>query len=168
MSKDVTAIPSRKVTAKRNAGVTKRKPKPSAFKKLRLRVFLSVEACAELCGVTVRSVHRWDIEGAPLIVHRLLELYDRQDLSGHGPEWRGYRFSRGKLICGRLSFTPRNLKQVPHYVDVYNRVACARLRYQLDGLPVDQCLSIVFGSPAFEAIPLLSAPSSEEETSRAG
>jgi hypothetical protein len=31
----------------------------SAFKKLRLRVALSVEDCAELCGVTVRTVRNF-------------------------------------------------------------------------------------------------------------
>lgn len=149
----VTVVPSR-VTGKRNAGVTK-KPKFSPFHRLRLRVCLSVDACADLCGVSVRSVQRWDIEGAPLIAHRLLEIYDRQDLGGHGPDWRGYRFSRGKLVCGRLQFTGRNLRQVPHLVDVFNRVESARVRYNLDGLPVDQCLSIVFASAAFLEVPLL-------------
>lgn len=148
MSNDVTVTPGRNVTAKRNAGVTKRKPKPSAFQKLRLRVLLSVDACADLCGVSVRSVRRWDIEGAPLIVHRLLELYDRQDLSGHGPDWRGYRFSRGKLVCGRLHFTGRNLKEVPHLVEVFNMLQAAKIRLR-DGLPLERVASMVFDSPSF-------------------
>lgn len=129
-----------------------KKYRPSDFQKLRLRVAFSVDACAELCGVTAQIVEHWDVEGAPLIVMRLLHLYDRQDLSDHGPGWKGFKFSRGKLICGRLSFTPRNLRQVPHYVDVFNRLETAKLRFQ-DGLPLDQVLSIVFGSPAFQALP---------------
>lgn len=151
----VTIAPGRIVTGKRNVtrNVTK-KPKPSSFHRLRLKCCLSVDACADLCGVSARSVWRWDTDGAPLIVHRLLEMYDRQDLSGH-EGWRGWRFSRGKLVCGRLSFHPRNLRQVPHLVDVFNRVESARVRYVHDGLPVDQCLSIVFSSPAFLEIPLL-------------
>jgi len=40
--------------------VTK-KSRPSEFQKLRLCMALSVEACVELCGVTVRTVQRWDI-----------------------------------------------------------------------------------------------------------
>lgn len=156
MSNDVTETPGRTVTAKRNAGVTKkRKPKPSAFKKLRLRVFLSVEACADLCGVSVRSVQRWDIQGVPVIVHRLLELYDRQDLSGHGPDWRGFRFSRGKLVAGRLSFTPRNLRQVPHYVEIFNMLYVAKMRYNLDGIPLEQAVGMVFNCPSFSQLPLL-------------
>jgi len=87
---------------------------------------------------------------------RFLHLYDRQDLAGQGQDWKGFKFSRGKLVCGRLSFTPRNLKMVPHYVDVYNRLEGAKLRFQ-DGLPLDQCLAIVFGSPAFALIPVLAA-----------
>ena len=149
MSNDVTVTLGRNVMTKRNAGVTQRKPKPSAFQKLRLRVVLSVEACADLCGVTVGAVHRWDIEGAPLIVHRLLELYDRQDLGGHGPDWQGYRFSRGKLVCGRLQFTGRNLKQVPHLVEVSNMLQAAQIRYHMDGIPLDQAVSIVFNNPSF-------------------
>jgi len=139
----VTISPGR-VTGKRNAVVT-RKPKPSPFQKLRLRVVLSVGACADLCGVTVPTVRRWDVEGAPLIAHRLLEIYDRQDLSGH-EGWRGWRFSRGKLVCGRLSFHPRNLLLVPGLIDLSARVEAARVRHVYDGLPVDQCLSIVFAN----------------------
>ena len=141
------------VTVKRN--VTKKKPKPSAFQKLRLKVSLSIPDCAELCGVTVRTVRNWDAEGAPLIAMRFLHLYDRQDLAGHGPGWQGFKFSRGKLVCGRLSFTPRNLKQIPHYVDVYNRVQGARLRHDLDGLQPEQALAIVLESKAFDLLPLL-------------
>lgn len=144
--KAVTVTPGRKVT---------KKPKLSPFKKLRLRVALSVEDCADLAGVSVRTVQRWDIQGAPLIAHRLLEIYDRQDLSGHGSAWRGFRFSRGKLVCGKLSFTPHNLKQVPHYIDLYNRVESARIRYYKDGLLIERCMGIVFASQAFDALPFL-------------
>lgn len=143
----------------------KRKPRPSDFQRLRLRVSLSVEACAELCGVTVRTIQNWDAKGAPLIAMRLLHIYDRQDLGGHGSEWRGWRFSRGKLICGRLSFHPRNLRQVPHYVDLVGRLEGARLRYR-DGLPLHQVLSIVFDSPAFDALELLREPVSLLDASK--
>lgn len=145
--RNVTVSPGRIVTKK----------KGTEFQKLRLRVCLTVEACAELLGVSVRTVQRWDRQDSPLLPKRFLHMYDRQDLSGHGHDWKGWRFSRGKLVSGRLSFIPRNLKQVPHYVDVYNRVEAAKVRLN-DGLPVDRCLSIVFASPAFEQIPLLAAP----------
>lgn len=131
-----------------------RKPRLSEFQKLRVKLALSTEACAELCGVTVRTIQNWDRKGSPAIAMRFLHLYDRQDLAGHGEDWRGFKFSRGKLVCGRLSFTPRNLKQVPHYVDVYNRLEGAKLRLG-DGLPPDQAIAIVFGAPAFQAIPAL-------------
>ena len=128
------------------------KVRRSEFYKMRLRVILTVDACAELCGVSNEMVERWDQEGAPFIVMRLLSIYDRQDLSGHGPDWKGFRFSRGRLVCGRLSFGGRNLKQHPHYVDLYNRLELVRLRHQ-DGLPLTDCLEILFASSAFTAIP---------------
>lgn len=108
--------------------------------------------CAEFYGVTVRTVTAWDIKGAPLIAMRLLHLYDRQDLSGLGSDWAGFRFSRGKLICGRLSFSPKNLKFLPHLVDLWGRVESAKIRLQ-DGLLAHEVWGIVAGSSAFSALP---------------
>jgi hypothetical protein len=142
-----------------NRNVTKNphmQVKPGDFKRLRMRIQLSQEACADLCGVTLRAVRSWETQGAPLMAFKLLHIYDRQDLSGH-PGWQGFRFSQGKLIYGKkLSFTPRNLKQVPHYVDVYNRVELARMRYHMDGYPIEKSIGIVLNADAFK-LPLLEA-----------
>ena len=128
--------------------------KPGVFKNLRQRVMLTQEACAELCGVTKRTIRNWETHGAPEMALKFLHMYDRQDCSSHGSAWRGFKFSKGKLICGKLSFTPKNLKTVPYYVDVFNRVQAAKHRYELDGYPLEKCLSIVFGSDAFAVLPL--------------
>jgi DNA-binding transcriptional regulator YiaG len=130
-------------------------PKPSSFKKLRLKVGLSVSACAELCGVTTRTVTNWDSKGSPLIAMRFLHIYDRDDLSGKGPGWDGWRFSRGKLCKGnKLAFSSRQLEFFPLYVDLYGRLEGAELRYR-DGLPLEASLQILFGAPIFKNLPLL-------------
>jgi len=49
----VTLVTSVAVTAAAIFRDSQKKLKPSEFRKLRLRVALSVDACAELCGVTV-------------------------------------------------------------------------------------------------------------------
>lgn len=91
------------------------KPKRSDFWKLRHKVGLGGDAarCAELCGVTPRTIANWDTKGAPPMAMRLLHLYDRADLSGHGPEWAGWRMSRGRLMNSRLKlqFYPQNLRE---------------------------------------------------------
>jgi DNA-binding transcriptional regulator YiaG len=89
-------------------------PKPSPFKKLRLKLGLSHQACMELLGVSDTTVRRWDKEGSPLIAMRFLHIYDRQDVSGKwGEDWRGWYFSRG-FLCGpkRVRFSPRRLTEL--------------------------------------------------------
>jgi len=144
-----TKTPATPETAARPPAA-KRKPRKSDFHKLRLKVGLADTAqAAEFCGVTVRTIQNWDKTGAPFIAMRLLHLYDRHELGGHGEDWKGWRFSRGKLICGRLAFTPRHLKQMPYYIDVYNRLASVELRLNA-GMSAEQAMALVFGSPAFD------------------
>jgi hypothetical protein len=127
-----------------------RKPKKSEFQKLRFQLGLSEVQCSEVLGVELEMVQLWDLgDNAPDLALRFLKLYYRQDLSGHGQDWRGFRFSRGKLIFGRLSFNPRSLRQFPLYVEVFNRAQVASIRYSMDGLPLDQALEIVFSSQGF-------------------
>jgi len=59
--------------------MAKRKPKKSDFSKLRIKLGISVEKTAELCGVTERSVQNWDIKGTPLMATRILCYYDSKN-----------------------------------------------------------------------------------------
>ena len=91
-----------------------KKSKKPDFHKLRFKVGLSQQdECAEFCGVSERTIKRWDETGAPPIATRLLRLYDRKDLSGIGPGWEGFMASRGALINARLKIrlTPERLRQ---------------------------------------------------------
>lgn len=93
-----------------------RKPKPSPFHRLRVKVGLADKArCAELCGVTERTIENWDKKGAPFIAERLLHLYDKKDCGGVGPSWTGFLFSRGRLVNTRhgLIFDGDRLKLWP-------------------------------------------------------
>ena len=127
-----------------------RKPKQSDFFKLRRKMGLSDAKCLEVLGIDLDTLQLWDLgENAPSLALRFLKLYDRQDLSGHGEEWKGFRFSRGRLVCGRQIFSGQNLKKFPLYVEVYNRAKDASMRYSIDGLPLDEALKIVFSSKSF-------------------
>lgn len=132
--------------------MTTKRPKPSAFKKLRTSLVLSPEKVAELLGVSLRTVQRWDIQGSPVWALRFLHLYDRKNLHGLGEEWRGFYISRGSLCIGRQRIPPRELKRLPLYIDVYNRLDAARMRYYQDSAPSSLCLGIVFGSPAYDLL----------------
>lgn len=129
-----------------------KRPKPSAFKKLRTSLVLSPEKVSELLGVSVRTVQRWDIQGSPAWAIKFLKLYDRKYLSGLGDDWNGVYISRGSLYFGRQRIPPRELKRLHLYIDVYNRLDMARMRYYQDSAPSSLCLGIVFGSPAFDSL----------------
>lgn len=97
--------------------------KRSDFYRLRHKIGLGDKRrCAELLGVTARSISNYDHQGGPIWATRLLSLYDHQDLSGIGPDWAGFAFSRGVLIHGRLRlrWTPEGLK---HWPDTLNKLS---------------------------------------------
>lgn len=86
--------------------------KKSAFTTARLEAGLANnKKCAEFLGVTTRTVQNWDKKGAPAMAMRLLSLWNRWDCTAHGPEWAGFRFSRGRLVNAKagLIFTPERL-----------------------------------------------------------
>lgn len=132
-----------------NNTTRRRKPKPSSFQNLRLKVGLSQAAAADLCGVTVRTIRNWDVKGAPLMAMRLLHMYDRKSCSGIGPDWSGFMFSRGFLVNKRLGlrFSPRGLERIPYLHEVFSRLEMARLRHQ-DGAGLDVVWAIVQGASA--------------------
>lgn len=122
-----------------------KKVKRSAFYKLRHQVGLDRAAAADLCGVTERTISNWDVLGAPIIAMKLLHRYDRQDLSGIDG-WKGWRFSRGALVKGKMRFLPHTLENLPYVFDVFNRFEAARIRYQQDGISLDDAASIMLGT----------------------
>lgn len=58
------------------------------------RVGLNEERAAEILGVSVEEVRRFDLEGNPL-GERVLLLWDRKHVGVEG--WDGFVFTRGKL-----------------------------------------------------------------------
>lgn len=61
---------------------------------------------ADVIGVTVDDVKRFDVEGAP-IAERLLLLWDKKHVNFDG--WENWLFSRGVLIHKRQRFTPQTI-----------------------------------------------------------
>ncbi|WNV04074.1 hypothetical protein RP726_16880 [Candidatus Methylospira mobilis] len=87
--------------------MAKRKRKKSDFYKLRIKLGISLEKTAELCGVTERSVQNWDSKGAPLMATRLLWYYDSKKINY--PEWRGWEFTRDGVLRNKrlkVNITP--------------------------------------------------------------
>ena len=123
-----------------------KRPVRSAFYKLRHKVGLGdLAAVAEFCCVTEDTITDWDSQGSPDIAIRLLGLYDKRDLSGVSDDWKGWKFSRGALVKGKMRFLPRSLQSLPHVFDVFNRLQAARLRYEQDGVSLEVAASIMFG-----------------------
>ena len=72
------------------------------FQQFRKRHNLSVSAAAQLFGVTERSVRNWDQREAPLLVMRMVQIFER-DLSGLHPTWKGISIRPdGKLYLGAM------------------------------------------------------------------
>jgi len=130
-----------------------KRPVRSAFYKLRHKVGLGDRAAvAEFCCVTERTITNWDSQGSPDIAIRLLGLYDKRDLSGISDDWKGWRFSRGALVKGKLRFLPQNLEHLPYVFDVFNRLQAAKLRYEQDGVSLEMVASIMFGFPQLQQL----------------
>ncbi len=95
--------------------------KKSAFYHLRIkRVGLNEERTAEVLGVSVDDVLRWDIEGAPVMAERLLFLWDRKNVGHEG--WSGFYFSRGALIYKKLRWRPENLLKYHEYIELIGKL----------------------------------------------
>ncbi len=62
---------------------------------------------ANVLGVTVEDVKRFDLEGAPAMAERLLLLWDKKNVGFQG--WENWLFSRGVLIHKRQQFTPETI-----------------------------------------------------------
>lgn len=85
----------------------------SEFHRLREAVGLARQDDAKkFLEISLRTLQRWDKEGAPPWAMRLLRYMDRWDCAAHGPEWTGWRFSRGRLVNAKekLIFTPERLR----------------------------------------------------------
>lgn len=70
--------------------------KKSKFYHVRRKVGLNVERAAEVLGCTTDEVEQFDAKGAPVMVERLLLLWDRKNVGVEG--WEGWLFSRGVLV----------------------------------------------------------------------
>jgi hypothetical protein len=124
-----------------------KRPVRSAFYKLRHKVGLGDRsAAAEFCCVTERTITNWDSQGSPGIAIRLLQLYDKRDFSGISEDWRGWKFSRGALVKGKMRFLPHSLESLPYVFDVFNRLQIARLRYEQEGISLETAAAIMLGA----------------------
>jgi hypothetical protein len=87
--------------------------KLSEFGRLRRKYRLSLDDCAELFGVTTRTIRNWDYrEPKPLILDRLRQR-DRH-LSALHPAWTGFKIDlKGKLRGpGGLIVDPEGLRRM--------------------------------------------------------
>lgn len=80
-----------------------RKPKASFYHTRWHKVGLNAERAAEIIGVTVDDVLRYDIEGNEL-AERFLLLWDSKHINHDG--WNGWIFSQGCLVHKRQRFRP--------------------------------------------------------------
>lgn len=90
------------------------------------RCGLNEARAADVLGISVEDVQRFDIEGAPLMAERLLCLWDCKSVGI--PGWDGFMFSRGVLRFKNRRYTPSMLKA---YRDQQERLddALARLSW---------------------------------------
>lgn len=82
--------------------------KKSSFYHVRYnRVGINERLAAEILGVSVEDVQRYDKDGSPIMAERLLMLWDKKRVGVDG--WDGFMFSRGVLIYKKQRWTPRLL-----------------------------------------------------------
>lgn len=129
-----------------------KRPVRSAFYKLRHKVGLGNRlAAAEFCCVTERTITNWDSHGSPDIAIRLLRFYDKRELYD---DWKGWKFSRGALVKGKMRFLPRSLESLPYVFDVFNRLQALKLRYQQDGIPLEMAVSMMLDLLTLPKLPV--------------
>ncbi len=82
--------------------------KKSSFYHLRWKkIGINEHVTAEVLGVSVDEVLRWDDEGAPPMAERLLLAWNNKHIGFDG--WDGFYFSRGVLRYKRLRWTSGSL-----------------------------------------------------------
>jgi|GEM_PF-622060 len=67
-------------------------------------VGLNEERAAEILGVSIEEIQRFDQDGGPVMAERLLLLWDNKRISAEG--WDGWLFSRGVLRRKNRRWTP--------------------------------------------------------------
>jgi len=117
----------------------KRGPKrKSSFYHTRWNVVgLNEERTAEILAVSIDDVKRYDMEGAPEMAEKLLQLWDRKHVGIEG--WDGWTFRRGLLSYGKSQWTPKMI------LDHRNRAEeVFRLREEIQELKTWRGLSTIF------------------------
>jgi len=90
------------------------------------RVRLNAERAADILGVSVEDVQRWDDEGAPVMAERLLLLWDSKNVGVEG--WDGFLFSRVVLRWKNRRWTPAGLKAMHDQRERIHELECEILR----------------------------------------
>lgn len=112
--------------------------KKSSFYHTRLNVVgLNEERTAEILGVSIEDVKRYDLEGAPVMAERLLRLWDHKHVGVEG--WDGWLFSRGVLVNRGRRWTPKRILRC-HDCDE----EISKLRNELERLKTWRGLFTVF------------------------
>lgn len=85
------------------------------FHQLRRRAgYADPAQCAEFLGVTRQTVIKWDKTGAPVAIHKLMQLLCK-DLDAIGPDWQGFYFNGGLLEGpGGERITPGDIRAFPY------------------------------------------------------
>jgi hypothetical protein len=112
---------------------------PEGFRALRHSCFLSVDGCARLLGVSVRTVRHWDSgrNRVPWSAVRLLRLRRLGDMGALHDAWAGWRLNErtAELVSpngysfqpGKLQIWPILCEQARFWRDDYGRRAGERL-----------------------------------------
>ena len=107
------------------AEMGKRRRKDTDFHRLRMQAGLGdKQKCAELIGVTERTIANYDRQDSPTWAKKILHLYNTRDLAGIAPEWQGFTLSRGKLVNQRLkiSLSAESLRHWPAIMEKLQRL----------------------------------------------
>ncbi|MDT4328332.1 hypothetical protein ACQE3D_11740 [Methylomonas sp. MS20] len=86
---------------------------------------MNEERAAEILGVSVEEVRRFDLEGNPL-AERVLLLWDRKNVGVEG--WDGFVFTRGKLKYKSHLWSAKSLLLWRDQADEINRLQAELVR----------------------------------------
>lgn len=70
-------------------------------------VQVNEHVAADILGISVEEIKRFDAEGAPVMAERLLLLWDKKHIGHTG--WDGWLFSRGILRFKNRRYSPETL-----------------------------------------------------------
>ena len=73
------------------------------------------DKAADLCGVTIQTIRRWDKHGAPTAIKTLFKILSL-DLGWIDPKWAGFRFHGG------LIYTPANEALEPWMIQQFRSI----------------------------------------------